>query len=174
MTQVEAPKQWRGRFFEDFDVGDVFRSRFGRTISEVDNTWFTALTMNTNQVHFNARFAATTRFEKPLVNSCLTLALVTGLSVPDTSENGTANLSWTDIKLPHPVFHGDTLFAESEILETRASRSNANVGIVSLRTRGVNQHGTTVIEFRRSFMAYRRDADEVSDPFPAPTDDWTV
>lgn len=174
MAQVEAPKQWRGRFFEDFEVGDVFRSRLGRTISEVDNTWFTALTMNTNQVHFNARFAERTRFGQPLVNSCLTLSLVTGLSVPDTSENGTANLSWTDISLPHPVYHGDTLFAESEILATRASQSNPSVGIVSLRTRGVNQHGTTVIEFKRSFMAYRRGASEVADTFPEPTDEWTA
>lgn len=174
MTQavVPAPKEWRGRFFEDFDVGDVFRSRLGRTISEVDNTWFTCVTMNTNQVHFNAEFAAQTRFERPLVNSCFTVSLVTGLSVPDTSENGTANLSWTDIRLPRPVFVGDTLWAESEILETRASRSNESVGIVSLRTRGINQHGETVVEFRRSFMAYRRGAAEIADGFPPPSDPW--
>jgi acyl dehydratase len=174
MTAIEAPKQWRGRLFEDFEVGDVYRSRLGRTISEVDNTWFTCLTMNTNQVHFNAEFAARTRFGRPLVNSCLTLALVTGLSVPDTSENGTANLSWTDIRLPNPVFVGDTLWAESEILQTRASRSNASVGIVSLRTRGINQRGETAIEYRRSFMAYRRGAAEVADGFPAPAEDWGV
>lgn len=174
MTHVLAPKQWRGRFFEDFEVGDVYRSRLGRTISEVDNTWFTALTMNTNQVHFNADFAERTRFGRMLVNSCLTVALVTGLSVPDTSENGTANLSWTDIKLPRPVFVGDTLYAETEILDTRASASNASVGIVSMRTRGINQRGETVIEFRRSFMAYRRDAAEVTDGFPEPVSDWTV
>jgi acyl dehydratase len=103
MSVEPAPKNWCGRFFEDFDPGDVFRSRIGRTISEADNVWFTCLTMNTNQVHFNAEFAAETRFGKPLVNSCLTLSLVTGLSVADTSENGTANLSWTDIELPNPV-----------------------------------------------------------------------
>lgn len=173
MTAATAPKEWRGRFFEDFEVGDVYRSRLGRTISEVDNTWFTALTMNTNQVHFNAEFAARTRFARPLVNSCLTLALVTGLSVPDTSENGTANLAWTDIRLPRPVFVGDTLWAESEILELRPSRSNPSVGIVALRTRGINQRGETVLEFRRSFMAYRRGAAEVADAFPAPIDAWS-
>jgi itaconyl-CoA hydratase len=162
------------RYFEDFAVGDVYRSRLGRTISEVDNTWFTALTMNTNQVHFNAEFAKRTRFGRILVNSCLTLALVTGLSVPDTSENGAANLSWTDIELPTPVFVGDTLFAESEILELRASRSNPSVGIVALRTRGLNQHGATVIEFRRSFMAYRRDAPEVAGGFPEPQQPWSA
>ncbi|MEZ5120667.1 MAG: MaoC family dehydratase [Solirubrobacterales bacterium] len=174
MTEMTASKDWRGRFFEDFEVGDVYRSRLGRTICETDNTWFTALTMNTNQVHFNEHFAERTRFGRMLVNSCLTLALVTGLSVPDTSENGTANLSWTDIELPRPVFVGDTLYAESEILAVRPSRSNPSVGIVSLRTRGLNQHGETVIEFRRSFMAYRRNAAEVTGVFPQPTGAWSV
>ena len=168
----QAPKVWIGRYFEDFDVGDVFRSRIGRTITETDNTWFTALTMNTNQVHFNAEFAARTRFGRPLVNSCLTLALVTGLSVPDTSENGTANLSWTDIELPTPVFVGDTLYAESEILALRESRSNPDVGIVSMRTRGLNQRGESVIRFARSFMAYRRGAPQAGGAFPTPQADW--
>jgi itaconyl-CoA hydratase len=175
MTQGEAaPKQWRGRFFEDFEPGDVYRSRLGRTISEADNTWFTTTTMNTNQLHFNAEFAKGTRFGQMLVNSCFTVALVTGLSVPDTSENGTANLSWTDIHLPAPVYVGDTLWAESEILETRESRSNPSVGIVSLRTRGINQGGETVVEFRRTFMAYRRDAPEVRGGFPTPLEPWSV
>jgi itaconyl-CoA hydratase len=174
MTAVSAPKEWRGRFFEDFDVGDVYRSRLGRTISEADNTWFTCLTMNTNQVHFNAAFAERTRFGQVLVNSCLTLSLVTGLSVADTSENGTANLSWTDIRLPKPVFVGDTLWAESEILACRPSKSNPSVGIVSLRTRGINQRRETVIELHRSFMAYRRGAAEVADGFPIPDDPWAA
>jgi acyl dehydratase len=162
-----------GRFFEDFAVGDVFRSRIGRTITDADNIWFTCLTHNTNQVHFNAEFARHTRFERPLVNSCLTLSLVTGLSVPDTSENGTANLAWTDISLPTPVFAGDTLWAESEVLELRESRSNPSVGIVGLRTRGVNQRGEVVIEFRRTFMCYRRDAPEAA-LFPDVDADWQV
>jgi itaconyl-CoA hydratase len=170
---VAAPKEWRGRLFEDLDVGDVYRSRLGRTISEADNTWFTTLTMNTNQVHFNTAFAERTRFGRLLVNSCLTLALVTGLSVADTSENGTANLSWTDIELPSPVFVGDTVWAESEILAKRESRSNPSVGIVSLRTRGINQRGETVIEFKRSFMLYRRGAPEVTDTFPTPVSRWS-
>ena len=164
----------RGRFFEDFAVGDVYRSRLGRTISETDNTWFTALTMNTNQVHFNRAFAERTRFGRILVNSCLTVALVTGLSVPDTSENGTANLAWEEIKLPNPVFVGDTLFAESEILELRESRSNPSVGIVAIRTRGLNQSGIVVIEYRRSFMCYRRGAAEAADGFPRTEAEWTV
>jgi itaconyl-CoA hydratase len=169
-----APKTWRGRFYEDFEVGDVFRSRFGRTITETDNVWFTCLTMNTNQVHFSVPFAERTRFGKPLVNSTFTLALITGMTVPDTSENATANLSWTDIQLPNPVFAGDTLWAESEILEKRESRSNPSIGIVTMRCRGVNQRREVVIEFRRTFMSYKRGAAEVQDTFPGTDDEWRV
>lgn len=169
-----TPKEWRGRYFEDVEVGDVYRSRLGRTISEADNVWFTCLTMNTNQVHFNEEFAARTRFGKPLVNSCLTLALVMGLSVADTSENATANLSWTDIALPSPVFVGDTLWAESEILETRRSSSNPSVGIVTVRSRGVNQRGEVVIEYVRTFMLYSRSAPEAARIFPETDAPWTV
>ena len=174
MGDTRAPKEWRGRFFEDFDVGDVFRSRLGRTITETENTWFTALTMNTNQVHFNAEYAARTRFRRPLVNSTFTLALVTGLTVPDTSENAMANLAWTDIKLPRPVFVGDTIWAESEILEVRESASSPSVGIVTMRCRGVNQRCEVVIEFRRTFMAYRRGAPEAAGGFPEVEEGWTV
>ena len=126
--------------------------------------------MNTNPMHFSEPFAARTRFEKPLVNSAFTLALVTGLTVPDTSENAAANLAWTDIKLPKPVFEGDTLWAESEILEVRESASNPNVGIVSMRCRGVNQRSEVVIEFKRTFMVYRA-APRRSPTLPGTTDD---
>jgi itaconyl-CoA hydratase len=170
----EAPKEWRGRFFEDFAAGDVFRSRFGRTVTESDNLLVTCLTMNTNPVHFDVPYAGSTRFGQILVNSTLTLALVTGLSVADTSENATANLEWTEIKLPAPVFVGDTLWAESEILETRESQSNPDVGIVRMRTRGVNQRGEVVIEFRRAFMAYRRGAPQATPRFPDASADWSV
>ena len=172
--QAPAPKEWRGRFYEDFEVGDVFRSRFGRTITRTDNIWFTCLTMNTNPMHFSEPFAARTRFERPLVNSAFTLALITGLTVPDTSENAAANLAWTDIKLPRPVFEGDTLYAESEITGVRESQSNPSVGIVSMRSRGINQHGQVVIEFKRTFMVYRRGAPEVADGFPVSDEEWTV
>jgi itaconyl-CoA hydratase len=172
--QAGAPKTWRGRYYEDFDEGDVFRSRVGRTITETENIWFTCLTMNTNQVHFNVPFAEQTRFGRPLVNSTLTLALVTGLTVPDTSENATANLAWTDIKLPNPVFTGDTLWAESEILEKRESRSQPSVGIVTMRCRGINQRREVVIEFKRTFMVYKRDAPEAADAFPGTNEEWTV
>ena len=175
MSEHEAaPKIWRGRFLGDLVVGDVYRSRLGRTVSEADNTWFTLLTCNTNQIHFNSDFAARTRFGRPLVNSCLTLAIVVGLSVADTSENATANLSWDAISLPNPVFAGDTLWAESEVLEARESRTRPSVGIVGIRTRGVNQRSEVVIEFRRSFMVYKRDAPEVTEGFPQPQAGWTV
>jgi itaconyl-CoA hydratase len=169
-----APKEWRGRFFEDVDVGDFFRSRLGRTVTEADNVWFTCLTLNTNQVHFNVPYAERTRFGRILVNSTLTLALVTGMSVPDTSENATANLAWTDIHLPNPVFLGDTLWVESEILEKRESRSNPDVGIVGMRTRGVNQRGEVVIEYKRTIMLYKRTAPEAAPLFPATDAEWRV
>jgi acyl dehydratase len=166
--------EWRGRFLEDFQVGDTFRSRLGRTITETDNTWFTLLTMNTNQMHFNREFAARTEFGQPLVVSTLTLAVVLGLSVADTSENAVANLGWTDIKLPKPVYAGDTLWAESEVIAVRESRSRQSCGIVSIRTRGVNQRAEVVIEFARSFMVFRSDAPEVADVFPRTDAPWTV
>ncbi len=172
--EKQAQKHWRGRFYEDFDEGDLYVSRLGRTVTETDNVWFTCLTLNTNQNHFNDEFAKGTPFGKPLVNSAFTLALVTGMSVPDTSENATANLSWTDITMPNPVYVGDTLWCESEILDKRESRSRPNVGIVGVRTRGVNQRREVVIEFKRTFMVYKRSASEVANGFPGTDSDWTV
>jgi itaconyl-CoA hydratase len=178
MTAVPADgpgaQELTGRFFEDFVVGDRFRSRLGRTVTDADNVWFTAMTHNTNQAHFNTSYAERTAFGRPLVNSCFTLALITGLSVPDTSENATANLQWTDIRLPKPVFAGDTLWAETEVLDARVSASRPTVGIVGVRTRGLNQRGETVIEFRRTFMVPRRDAAEAIRVFPEPASEWSV
>ena len=163
-----------GRTFEDYAVGTVFRHPVGRTITETDNIWFTCLTMNTNQIHFNAHYAERTQFGQRLVNSAFTLALITGMTVPDTSENAAANLAWTDIKLPKPVFVGDTLWAESEILELRESKSNPSVGIVSMRCRGINQRREVVIEFKRTFMVYKRDAPEAAPAFPGTDTEWSV
>ena len=166
--------QWRGRFLEDFTIGDVYRSRLGRTLEAVDNTWFTLLTMNTNQMHFNAPYAARTEFGRPLVVSTLTLAIVVGLSVADTSENAAANLGWDNIKLPKPVYAGDTIWAESEVLSVRESKSRPSCGIVGIRTRGINQRGEVVIEFTRSFLCFKRDAPEIVDVFPVTEENWTV
>ncbi|MBI3455197.1 MAG: MaoC family dehydratase [Candidatus Rokubacteria bacterium] len=159
---------WHGRFYEDFAVGDVYRHRLGRTISEADNTWFTLLTLNTNPSHFNVEYAKRMEFGKLLVNSAFTLALVTGLSVSDLSENAVANLGWGEITLPHPVHVGDTLYAESEVLEMRESRSRPYAGIVKVRTRGLNQHGVVVIESTRTFMVYKREAAPARNLFPEP------
>jgi itaconyl-CoA hydratase len=126
---------WEGRFFEDFEVGDVYRSRIGRTITQADNIWFTLLTNNTNQIHFNEHYAERTEFGRPLVNSVLTLAIVAGLGVADTSENGFA-LGWDEIKLPNPLFDGDTLYSESEVVDKRESRSKPEWGIVKFRWNG--------------------------------------
>ena len=167
-------KEYRGRFFEDFQPGDVYRSWLGRTITEADNVWFTNLTMNTNQMHFNQEWAERSEFGERLVVSTFTLALVLGLGVRDTSENAAANLGWSDIKLPKPVFVGDTLWAESEVLDARESKSRPSCGIVSIRTRGINQRHEVVIEFVRTFMVFRRDAPEVVDAFPTTDEDWTV
>ena len=140
-----------GRTYEELEVGAVFRSRFGRTVLEADNVWFTLLTMNTNPIHFDAEYAASTEWERPLVDSTFTLALVTGLSVVDVSERG-VNLGWREVRLPAPVFAGDTLRAETEILEKRESKSRPGKGIVTVRTRGLNQRDEVVIEFERSIM----------------------
>lgn len=152
-----AVKQgWTGRVFEDFEVRDVYEHPLGRTVLAADNAWFTLLTQNTNPIHFDRVYAAGTEFKRPLVNSCFTLSLVTGQSVTDLSQNVMANLGWDEIRLPHPVFEGDTIYSRSEVLEKRESKSRPNVGIVSVRTTGYNQDGRTVIEFKRTMMVYRR------------------
>ena len=146
---------WQGRVYEDFEVGDVYEHPLGRTVTQADNIWFTLLTVNTNPIHFDSHYAAQTEFGRPLVDSTFTLALVTGLSVSDVSQNA-VNLGWESVRLPAPVFEGDTIYAHSEILEKRESRSRANMGIVRFRTTGMNQRGETVIEFIRTIMVYRR------------------
>ena len=161
---------WQGRFFEDFAVGDVYRCRIGRTITQADNIWFTLLTNNTNQIHFNEHYAERTEFGRPLVNSALTLAIVAGLGVADTSENGFA-LGWDEIKLPHPLFEGDTIYSESEVLDARESRSRPQWGIVKFRTRGIKQDGTVVIDYKRSVMVWKTAFAPNTGTFPEPKTD---
>ena len=148
-----------GRYFEDFKVGDIYEHRPGRTITETDNIWFTLLTMNTHPLHFDSAYNAHTEFKKPLVNSCLTVSIISGMSVSDISQKGIANLAWNDIKLPHPVFAGDTLYAESEVLETRPSKSRPGQGIVKVRTTGKNQNGDVICTFERTVLVMGRDND---------------
>jgi len=144
-----------GRCYEDFVVGMVMRHPVGRTVSNVDNTWFSLLTNNSNPIHFDRHYSAQTEFGEPLVNSTFTLALVVGLSVSDISRHA-INLGWEEITLPAPVLEGDTIYAESEVLSVRESQSRPNMGIVTVRTRGYKQDGTVVIVYRRTIMVYKR------------------
>lgn len=159
-----------GRRFEDFSVDDVYQHPLGRTITETDNVWFTALTLNTNQLHFNKDYAAEGLFGRMLVNSTLTLAIVTGLTVMDISQHAMANLGWEEVRLPAPVFVGDTLYAESRVEATRPSSSRPEAGIVTVRTRGLNQDGTVVLTFRRSVLVAKRGSE--AGRFPTAAEPW--
>lgn len=159
-TAVEvAPGRFResfGRHYEDFEVGDVYEHRPGRTITENDNIWFTLLTMNTHPLHFDNEYASKSEFGKALVNSCLTLSTVVGMSVSDVSQKAIGNLGWNDIKLTAPVFCGDTLYAESTVLNKRESASRPTQGIVTVRTIGKKADGTEVISFERTVLIPKR------------------
>ena len=145
-----------GRYYEDFAVGDTYKHWPGRTITAADNTWFTLLTMNQHPIHFDEEYAKKSEFGKPLVNSTLTLAIAVGMSVQDVSQHAVANLGWTDIVMPAPVFNGDTLYAESTVLEKRESKSRPKQGIVTVATRAWKQDGTTVMTFKRSVLVPKR------------------
>jgi acyl dehydratase len=145
-----------GRFYEDFEVGDTYEHRPGRTITETDNTWFTLLTMNTHPLHFDAEYGKASEFGRCIVASPLTVALMVGMSVSDVSQKAIANLGWKEIKLAHPVFAGDTLYAESSVLEKRESKSRPEAGIVTVSTVGRNQSGTIVCTFERTILVARR------------------
>jgi acyl dehydratase len=144
-----------GRFYEDFEPGQIIRHPLGRTITSTDNAWFTLLTVNANPIHFDANYASQTEFGKPLVNSTFTLALVTGLSVADVSQYA-VNLGWDEVRMPAPVFEGDTIYAQTEVLSRRESKSRPNMGIVEIKTSGFKQDGTIVIEYRRTILVYKR------------------
>ncbi len=147
---------WNGRFFEDFALGDLYYHPAGRTVSQVDNQWFTLLTQNTSKTHVDANYAAQTEYGRPLVVSTFILALVTGQSTTDLSMNVFANLAWDDVRLPAPVFEGDTIYSRSKVLSVKESASRPRIGIVKVATEGFNQDGTVVISYTRTFMVYRR------------------
>ena len=144
-----------GRCYEDFQVGMVIRHPLGRTLSDVDNTWFTLLTQNSNPIHFDVHYSAQTEFGKPLMNSTFVLALVTGQSSGDISQFG-VNLGWDDVRLTTPVFAGDTIYSETEVLSMRESKSRPNMGLVEVRTSGFNQNGAVVIQYRRTILIFKR------------------
>lgn len=154
--ESRASNGWDGRYFEDFNVGEIYYHSAGKTVTATDNQWFTLLTQNCAKIHVDSNYAAQTEFKKPIVVSSFTLALVTGQSTSDLSMNVMANLGWDNVRMPAPVYEGDTIYSRSKILACRGSRSRPNVGIVTAATEGFNQDGTIVLSFTRSFMVYRR------------------
>jgi len=157
-----GPNRYResfGRYYEDFNVGDIYEHRPGRTISETDNTWFTLLTMNTHPMHFDAEYAKHSEFGRCIICSPLTVALMVGMSVTDVSQKAIANLGWTDIRMTHPLFAGDTLTAESEVLGKRESASRPNAGIVTVKTTGFNQDGKVICDFQRTMLIAKQGFD---------------
>ena len=149
-------RETSGLYWEDFVPGDEFEHRPGRTVLDTDNVYFTLLTLNVQQVHFDAAYAEKTEWKRLLVDSTFTLALLTGMSVRTVSAKVVANLGWDKVKATHPVFAGDTLYAESTILSKRVSKSRPTQGIVTVATRGINQSGIEVMSFERTMLVYRR------------------
>jgi itaconyl-CoA hydratase len=156
-------REVQGRFFEDFEIGHIYEHRPGRTITDTDNVWFTLLTMNTHPAHFDYAFSEKTEFGKPLVASPLTIALMTGMSVSDTSAKAIANLGWDEVRMVHPLFVGDTLYAESEVLDKRESKSRPDQGIATFKTVGKNQNNIIVSHFKRTVLVWKRGYGPVND-----------
>lgn len=154
---MSIKRGWNSRFYEDFEIGDIYPHPLGRTVTKTDNIYMTLLTQNTNPIHFDDYYAQQTEFGKPLVDSTFIVALVTGQSVTDISQNAMANLGWDEIRLPNPVFEGDTIYSFSKVLEKRESKSRHNVGIVKVKTSGYNQKSEIVITYKRTFMIYKKD-----------------
>jgi len=157
---------WQGRFYEDLEIGDVYQHPLGRTITETDNTWFTLLTMNTNQAHFNTQVGAESEFGRMLVASPLTIAIAMGQSVTDTTQNAFANLGLDELKLTAPVFAGDTIWSESLVLDKRESASRPHAGLVTIRTRTLNQEAVEVLTFKRTFYVHKQGSPRVASLFP--------
>lgn len=153
MGKISRPES---RCLEDFTVGDVYEHPYGRTVTTTDNLWFSLLTQNNAAIHIDHHYSAHTEFGRPLVDSTFTLSLVTGQSVADISQNVMANLGWDEVRLPAPVFEGDTIYSRSEVLEVRESQSRPNVGILKVKTLGYNQDGVVVISFMRTLLVYKR------------------
>ena len=161
-NQTRLRTGWQGRFYEDFEIGDIYKHPYGRTMTETDDVWLTNLTMNLNPMHFNEPYAAETEFGERLVNGLVVIALAVGMSVIDVSQNATANLGYDQVRHHAPVFHGDTMFAESEVIRKRESKSRDHVGIVSTELRAFNQEDTKVLSLERTNMILKRSSAELS------------
>lgn len=155
-TDGQVVEGWTGRLFEDFTVGDIYYHPFGKTVTESDNQGFTLMTQNVAKTHVDRNFASATEFGRPLVNSTFTLALVTGQSTIDLSMNVFANMGWDEVRMPSPVYEGDTIYSRSKVLALRESKSRPNLGLVTVATEGFNQDRKIVISYRRTFMVYRQ------------------
>lgn len=145
-----------GRYFDEFEVGQSFKHWPGRTISEADDTWFSLLTMNQHPVHIDANYAAGTQHGQRLVVGTLVFSIVVGMSVADVSGRAIANLDYTEVKHVGPVFHGDTIYAESRIADLRESMSKPDRGLVFVESRGFNQRGETVLTLKRTVLVPKR------------------
>ncbi len=165
-SEKQLVRGWHGRYFEDFTVGDIYKHPYGRTITETDDVWITNVTLNLNPMHFNEAYAAETEFGERLVNGLVVIALAVGMSVIDVSMNAIANLGYDDIRHHAPVFHGDTIFAESEVLSKRESESRDHVGIVTTELRAFNQDNELVLSLERTGMVLRRDHAEPTENKP--------
>jgi len=168
-TRRRLVQGWDGRYYEDFSVGDIYKHPYGRTVTETDDVWFTNVTMNANPMHFNEAYAAGTEFGERLVNGTFVIALAVGMSVVDVSANAIANLGYDEVRHHAPVFHGDTIFAESEVLEKRESGSREHVGIVTTELRAYNQDNELVLSLERTPMVLKR---EHAAPTPARPTGW--
>jgi len=169
MTEKTLKSGWQGRFYEDFEVGDVYKHPYGRTVTEADDVWFTNVTMNTNPMHFNEAYASETEFGERLVNGTFVIALAVGMSVIDVSMNATANLGYDDVRHHAPVFHGDTIFAESEVIAKRESESRDHVGLVTTELCAYNKDDDLVLSLERTPMVLKR---EYAEPSAAQSPGW--
>ena len=169
MTEQTLKSGWQGRFYEDFEVGDIYKHPYGRTVTETDNVWFTNLTMNTNPMHFNEAYASETEFGERLVNGTFVIALAVGMSVIDVSMNATANLGYDEVRHHGPIFHGDTIFVESEVLFKRGSKSREHVGMVTTELRAYNEDDDLVLPLERTPMVLKR---EYADPSATQPPRW--
>lgn len=160
---------WHGRYFEDFRVGHVYKHPFGRTVTESDNVWLTNIVMNLNPMHFNEAYASQTEFGQRLVNGTVVIALAVGMSVIDVTVNATANLGYDNVTHHAPVFRGDTLFAESEVLDVRESESRDHIGIITTELRAYNQDDDLVLSLDRTAMVLKR---EFAQPSAATPPGW--
>ena len=168
---MDLQEGWSGRYLEDFEVGDIYKHPLGRTVTEADAIWLSGLSMSSNKLYFNEAYAKEAGFEGIVVSAAFTLALVTGMSVNDISQNG-INLEWISIDTGEPLYIGETVYAQSEVVDVRSSKSKPGQGIVTVKTTGYTQSGKVVLELKRSILVYKKEAAPQMQLFPK-TPEWS-